>query len=268
MEQMALWLEYAGIGGLVGVLAGLLGIGGGGIMVPVLASLFENQGIGREIVVHLAVGTSMATILFTSMSSVRAHHLRGAVHWKALARITPGILVGGLAGSLGAGSVSGRGLALLFALVVCGVGMSMLLDRKPKPTRELPGPLGMFSAGAVISGVSSLMAIGGAAMTVPFMIFCNIPPIQAVGTASAIGFPIALSSTIGYVVTGLGAVGLPTGSLGYVYLPALVGISVASMMTAPLGARLAHRLPTKRLRQVFAVVLFLLAARMVWKLWG
>jgi len=206
-------------------------------MVPMLAGLFANQGsiVGSSCIWRR---TSMATILFTSMSSVRAHHVRGAVHWKVLTRITPGILAGvwGFSdGGSGAWPRAGR------AVCAAGVrvGVSLLLDRKPKPMRGLPGPLGMFSAGAVISGVSSLMAIGGAAMTVPFMIFCNIPPIQAVGTASAIGFPIALSSTIGYVATGLGAVGLPTGSLGYVYLPALVGISVASMMTAPLGARLA-----------------------------
>jgi len=268
MDAIELWLGYAAIGAIVGLLAGMLGIGGGAIMVPLLASLLEAQGFARSQVVHLAIGTSMASILFTSMSSVRAHHLRGAVRWEVLKRITPGILAGGLAGSLAAGFVSSRGLALFFAVLVYGVGTNMLLDRKPKATRDLPGRVGMFAAGAVISGLSSLMAIGGAAMTVPFMVFCGVPPIQAVGTASAIGFPIALAGAVGYVASGLSEGGLPSGSLGYVYLPALAGITLASVLTAPLGAKLAHNLPMKRLKQVFAVLLFLLATRMLVRIWA
>jgi uncharacterized protein len=268
MSGIEWWLGCGAIGAFVGVLAGLLGIGGGAIMVPLLASLLEAQGIARSQILHLAVGTSMATILFTSMSSVRAHHLRGAVHWGVLRQITPGILAGGLAGSLAAGFVSTRGLALFFALLVYVVGANMLRDHKPKATRDLPGPLGMFTVGAVISGLSSLMAIGGAAMTIPFMVFCNVPPIQAVGTASAIGFPIALAGTVGYVASGLAAGGLPPGSLGYVHLPALAGVTLASVLTAPLGARMAHSLPTKRLKQAFALLLFFLATRMLLRFWA
>ncbi len=268
MGGMEMWLGYAAIGAVVGLLAGMLGIGGGAIMVPLLAGLLEAQGIPRSHVVHLAVGTSMATILFTSISSVRAHQRRGAVRWEVVRRITPGILSGGLAGSLAAGLVSSRGLALFFALLVYAVGTNMLLDRKPRANRELPGRFGMFAVGAVISGLSSLMAIGGAAMTVPFMLFCNVSAIQAVGTASAIGFPIALGGTVGYVASGLLEGGLPPGSLGYVYSPALAGISLASVLTAPLGARLAHSLPMKRLKQLFALLLFLLATRMLVRVWG
>ena len=254
MGAIELWLGYAAIGAIVGLLAGMLGIGGGAIMVPLLASLLEAQGFARTQVVHLAIGTSMASILFTSMSSVRAHHLRGAVRWDVLKRITPGILAGGL--------------ALFFAVLVYGVGTNMLLGRKPKATRDLPGRLGMFAAGAVISGLSSLMAIGGAAMTVPFMVFCGVSPIQAVGTASAIGFPIALAGAVGYVASGLAEGGLPSGSLGYVYLPALAGLTLASVLTAPLGAKLAHNLPMRRLKQAFAVLLFLLATRMLFRIWA
>jgi len=151
---------------------------------------------------------------------------------------------------------------------VTGLALNMMIDRKPKPTRQLPGPGGMFAVGSTIGGLSALAAIGGAAMTVPFMVMSNVPALQAVGTAAAIGFPIAAAGTVGYVVTGLAEGGLPPASLGYVYLPALLGLSVASMLTAPLGARLAHSLPTKRLKQFFALFLLFLAARLVWKVWS
>ena len=267
MSGIEWWLSCGGIGALVGVLAGMLGIGGGAITVPLLAALFEAQGLPRSQILHLAVGTAMAAILFTSTSSVRAHHVRGAVRWDVLRRITPGILVGGLAGSAGAGLISSRGLALFFTLLIYAMGTNMWLDRKPRATRELPGAVGMFTVGAVISGLSSLVAIGGAAMTIPFMLFCNVQPLHAVGTASAIGFPIALAGTIGYVGSGTAAGGLPPWSLGYVYLPALAGMTAAGVLTAPLGARLAHRLPTKRLKQSLAVLLFLLATHMLIRFW-
>jgi uncharacterized protein len=265
---MEWWLAYLGVGAIVGILAGMLGIGGGAIMVPLVAQLLLAQGIAKDQVLHLAVGTSMATILFTSVSSVRAHARRGAVRWDVVKRITPGILAGGLAGSLFASLISTRFLAVFFAVLVTGLAINMMIDRKPKPTRQLPGPGGMFAVGSAIGGLSALAAIGGAAMTVPFMVMSNVPALQAVGTAAAIGFPIAAAGTVGYVATGLAEGGLPPASLGYVYLPALVGLSVASMLTAPLGARLAHALPTKRLKQFFALFLLFLAARLVWKVWS
>jgi uncharacterized membrane protein YfcA len=245
----------------------MLGIGGGAILVPLLAEILDGRGIAREHVLHLAVGTSMATILFTSISSVRAHHARGTVRWDVVRRLTPGILAGGLAGSFLAALVSTRSLAVFFALLVCAMAANMILDRKPKPTRQLPGAAGMFAVGGTIGVLSSLAAIGGAAMTVPFMVMCNVPAIQAVGTAAAIGFPIAAAGTVGYVVTGLADHGLPRGSLGYVYLPALAAVSVASMALAPLGARIAYALPTRRLKQAFAVFLLFMAVSLVWKLW-
>jgi uncharacterized protein len=265
---MEWWLAYLGVGAIVGILAGMLGIGGGAIMVPLVAQLLLAQDIAKDQVLHLAVGTSMATILFTSVSSVRAHARRGAVRWDVVKRITPGILAGGFAGSLFASLISTRFLAVFFAVLVTGLALNMMIDRKPKPTRQLPGPGGMFAVGSTIGGLSALAAIGGAAMTVPFMVMSNVPALQAVGTAAAIGFPIAAAGTVGYVVTGLAEGGLPPASLGYVYLPALLGLSVASMLTAPLGARLAHSLPTKRLKQFFALFLLFLAARLVWKVWS
>jgi uncharacterized membrane protein YfcA len=262
------WLAaYLALGALVGILAGMLGIGGGMIVVPPLALMLEAQSLPREHVLHLAVGTGMATILSTSLSSVRAHAARGGVRWEIAWRITPGILFGGVIGAIVANYLSTRTLAIYFTAFVFLMAVNMALDLKPKPAREPPGTAGMFAAGTAIGGLSSLVAIGGAVMSVPFMLYCNVPIRQAVGTAAAIGFPIAAGGTIGYLYTGWGASGLPPWSLGYVYLPALAGITVASVLTAPLGARAAHRVPGRLLKRIFAALMFVLAARMLAGLW-
>lgn len=262
------WLAaYLALGACVGVFAGTFGIGGGMIVVPPLALMLEAQGLPREQVLHLAVGTAMATILFTSLSSARAHAARGGVRWEIARRITPGIIFGGIVGAVVADHLSTRTLAVYFTAFVFVMAVNMALDRRPKPSRQPPGAAGMFATGTVIGGLSSLVAIGGTVMSVPFMIYCNVPIIQAVGTAAAIGFPIAVGGTIGYLYTGWNASGLPPWSLGYVYLPALAGITVASVLTAPLGAWLAHRVPGKTLKRIFAGLLFLAAARMMVGLW-
>jgi len=265
---MDIWLlGYLAIGAGVGFLAGMLGIGGGALQIPLLVWLFEAQGLPRDHVVHLAVGTGMATILFTSLSSARAHAARGAVRWDIVKSMTPGILAGGLVGSLIASSIPRFVFAVLFVATVYAAGLNMLFERKPNPTRTLPGPAGVFAAGATISGVSAFAAVGGAFMSVPFMMWCNVPMIHAIGTAAAIGFPIAAAGTVGYVAGGWGAPGLPPWSFGYVYLPALVGVTIASMAVAPLGVMVAHRTPTRVLRKVFAVLFLVLATRMLIGLW-
>lgn len=264
------WLTiaaYLAIGAFVGFFAGMLGIGGGAIIVPLLAAMFEWQALPRDHVVHLAVGTAMATILFTSVSSVLAHARRGGVRWDLAKALTPGILFGGLAGALLAGKFSTFGLAVFFAIFVYLNATNMFLDLKPKPARQTPGPLGMFIAGTIISGLSALVAIGGAVLSIPFLVWCNVSLLSAIGTASAIGFPIALGGTVGYVLTGMQHAGLPPYSFGFIYLPALVGVSIGSVLTAPLGAKAAHSLPTKLLRRIFAVLLFVLATRMLVTLW-
>jgi uncharacterized membrane protein YfcA len=260
-------LGYLAIGAGVGFLAGMLGIGGGALQIPLLVWLFETQGLPRDHLVHLAVGTGMATILFTSVSSARAHAARGAVRWDIVKSMTPGILAGGLAGSLVASALPRFGFALLFAATVYAAGLNMLFERKPNPARALPGPAGVFAAGAIISGASAFAAVGGAFLSVPFMLWCNVPLIHAIGTASAIGFPIALAGSVGYVAGGWGVTGLPPWSLGYVYLPALVGVTIASIAVAPLGVVVAHRTPTRVLRKVFAVLFFALATRMLIAMW-
>jgi len=234
---MEWWLGYAAIGACVGFFAGLLGIGGGAIMVPLLVMLFEAQGFPREQILHLAVGSGMATILLTSVSSVRAHAARGALRWDLIKGMTPGILAGGLLGSAVAGAIPTRLFAVLFCAVVYIASANMLIDRRPAPSRAPPGSAGMFAAGFLISAASAFAAIGGAFMTVPFMMYCNVPLIQAIGCAAAIGFPIALAGTVGFVASGLAQGGLPPWSFGYVYLPALAGIALTSVVSAPAGRR-------------------------------
>jgi uncharacterized membrane protein YfcA len=268
LPEAALWTAgYLAVGAAAGFFAGMLGIGGGALMIPLLVWLFEAQGLPGEPLVHLAVGTGMATILFTSVSSMRAHARRGAVRWDVVKRITPGILAGGLAGSAIASTLPRFAFAAIFVTTVYVAALNMLLERKPNPSRALPGAAGLFAVGAAISGISAFAAVGGAFLTVPFMVWCNLPLLNAIGTAAAIGFPIAAAGTVGYVATGLNQPGLPEWSLGYVYLPALAGVTVASMSLAPVGAMVAHRLPTKLLRRIFAVLMFTLATRMLVTLW-
>ena len=268
VPDAALWIGgYLAVGAAAGFFAGMLGIGGGALIVPLLVWLFAAQGLPGEHLLHLAVGTTMATILFTSVSSMRAHARRGAVRWDVVKRITPGILAGGLVGSAIASTLPRFAFAVIFVATVYTAALNLFLERKPNPSRTLPGTAGLFAAGAAISGASAFAAVGGAFLTVPFMVWCNVPMISAIGTAAAIGFPVAAAGTIGFVATGLGKAGLPPWSLGYVYLPALAGVTVASMSLAPVGAMVAHRLPTKVLRRIFAVLMFTLATRMLVTLW-
>ena len=261
------WIAYLAIGLIAGFLAGLLGIGGGALIVPILVFVFTAQHFPPEHLLHVALGTSMATIVFTSLSSMRAHHAHGAVDWRIARALAPGMLAGSFGAALLAGWLPTRPLAMLFTALVFLVGTQLLLDLKPRTTRELPGGAGLFAAGAAIGGVSSLAAAGGAFLAIPFLAWCNVSLRRAIGTASATGFPIALAGSAGYVVQGWRAPGLPEASLGYVYLPALGLIAVLSMLAAPFGARLAHRMPVKRLRMVFALMFYALALRMLTTLW-
>ena len=212
---------------------------------------------------HLALGTSMASIIFTSVSSFWAHHQRGAVHWLVVRRIVLGILVGTFLGSCLASRMSTNLLKGIFVVFLYYMGFQLLANKKPRPARGLPGPLGMFGVGSGIGAVSSLVGIGGGLLSVPFMVWCNLTVHDAIGTSAAIGFPIAIAGTIGYIVNGLQVPGLPPYSLGYVYLPALAGIVAASVLTAPLGARLAHSLPVEKLKRVFALFLFVMGIKML-----
>lgn len=257
------WLFYPLLGTVVGFLAGLFGIGGGGLMVPMLTALFLAQGFPREQVVHMALGTSMAAIVLTSVSSLRAHHARGAVRWDIVRRIAPGILVGTFAGTFIAARMNTVPLALFFACFMTFVASQMLYNVRPKPARELPGRAGMSAAGLFIGAVSALVAIGGGSLSVPFMVWCNVETRHAIGTSAAIGFPLALAGTVGYLVNGWASANAPPLTLGYVYLPALLLVGAASVFTAPLGAACAHRLPVPILKKAFAAMLVLLVLKML-----
>lgn len=257
-------VELLVLGCGTGFLAGLLGIGGGMLMVPFLTYLLGARGVPPELAVKMAIATSMATILFTSLSSVRAHHRRGAVRWDLVRALAPGIALGGLAAGAGVFAlVKGQVLALFFAVFVGYSATQMLIDRKAAAARNLPGPMGLAGAGGVIGFLSGLVGAGGGFVTVPYLSKRQIVMHQAVATSAALGFPIALANTTGYVVGGWSLAPALPGAVGYLYLPALAVIGAASVLLAPLGARAAHALPVKQLKRVFALMLYALAAYML-----
>lgn len=258
-------VELLILGAGAGYLAGLLGIGGGMLMVPFMTWLLSARGMPPEHVVKMAIATSLATICFTSIASVRAHHQRGAVLWPVAKLLAPGIVLGSLLGAQIAKALPSQALAILFAVFVSFSALQMLIDKKPKPSRQLPGSAGMLAAGGVIGLFASLVGAGGAFVSVPFMSWCNVKIHNAVATSAALGFPVAAAGTLGYVIAGWSLHDMPGGTLGFIYLPALVTISIASVVTAPFGARTAHAMDVRRLKRVFACLLFGLAAYMVWK---
>jgi uncharacterized protein len=257
-------LAYIALGSVVGFLAGLFGIGGGGIMVPLLTTMFVMQGFPLEHTVHAALATSMAAIIFTSVSSLRAHHRHDGVVWPVVGGIAPGIIIGTFGVAFIASFIPPQPLAIFFVVFMFYVSVRMFLDIKPKPSRQLPGFLGLSAAGAGIGGISALAAIGGGSLTVPFLTWCNVSIQKAIGTSAAVGFPIAVAGTLGYFVGGLNVEGVPAYSLGYIYIPAVLAITFVSILTAPLGAKLAHRLPVGSLKKLFAGMLMLLCANMLY----
>jgi len=258
---------YLVVGVIAGVLAGLLGVGGGLVIVPMLVFCFAKQGgVQPDQIMHLALGTSLASIMFTSISSFMSHHKRGAVDWTIVKQVVPGILFGTFAGTFVASRMSTGALKGFFCVFLYAIGTQMLLNKKPAASRDLPGMAGMSGMGTTIGVVSALVGIGGGSLSVPFMLWCNVPAHRAIGTSAAIGFPIAIAGAIGYIVNNLSGEGLPPYSIGFVYLPALVGIVCASMLTAPLGVKLAHALPVDKLKRIFALFLYAVATKMAWSL--
>jgi uncharacterized membrane protein YfcA len=257
MDLVALLLA----GALAGTAAGLLGIGGGVIIVPVLSLVFEAEGVSPEIIIKVAVGTSLATIAVTAISSVWAHHRRGAVRWPLVRTMTPGVVTGSLIGAWLADIIPGYWLTMGFIVFLILVSIQMAIG-PVSAYRNLPGPRILQGVSSLVGCISALMGIGGGALHVPYLSWCGVPVKQAIATAAAIGFPLALASTVGFVITGQDETGLPLHSLGYVNLPAFAGVVAASILFAPLGARLAHQLPDQVIKRLFALFLFLLALRM------
>jgi uncharacterized membrane protein YfcA len=256
-------LTYLLTGAVAGLMAGLLGIGGGLVIVPVLAILFTRHGFSVDAVMHYAVGTSLATIIPTSISSLLAHQRRGSVHWPVVRSMVPGILLGAIASAWLARQMSSAGLGMLFGVFVLLVAVQLLLGVKPAPHRQLPGAVGLGVAGSVIGLLSGLLGIGGATMTVPFLLWNRVDIRLAVGTAATIGLPIAIAGATGFVLTGLNVPAQPGNNSGFVYWPAVAGVVLASVPMAPLGAGLAHYLPRATLQRVFALLLLVIAMKMI-----
>ena len=262
--MLAPLILYCVLGAIAGLLAGLLGIGGGAVIVPMLVFAFGWQGISPDVAMHMAIGTSLGSIIFTAFSSAMAHHKKGGVAWDVFRNIILGILIGTYSGSFVAAQIPGKWLQLFFAFFLYYVATSMLLNRKPSPTRTLPGFAGMTGAGLIIGGVSSLVGIGGGTLSVPFLVWHNVDIRRAIGTSSSIGIPIAVAGCLGYITNGWGVPELPEYTLGYLYLPALAGIVAVSMLTAPVGASIAHRLPVPRLKKFFACFLYVIATKLLY----
>ena len=256
------WLCYGLTGVLAGIFAGLFGVGGGLIVVPILTFLFTAQQMPEAHIIHLAIGTSLASIMFTSLSSMRAHHRHGAVEWIIVRKISFGILAGAFLGSWLAAQLSTIFLKIFFVAFLFYVAVRLLLAIET-PSGKQYSTAGIFGVGSLIGVISSLVGIGGGTMSVPFLLRCNVSMHNAIGTSAAIGFPIALAGAAGYAVNGLSAVSLPAYCLGYICLPALCGVALASIFSAPFGARLAHWLPVQRLKKIFAGLLIIIGGKML-----
>jgi len=263
------WIAlYLALGSVVGLLAGLLGIGGGAVMVPVLATFFTRQGVSHEHVMRLSLGTSMAAIVMTAVSSVISHHRHKAILWPVVWKMAIGVLIGTFLGAKLVLLFPTAVLGIIFSVFIGYVSIQMILNAKPHPSRQLPGGIGLGAAGGGIGLISALVAIGGGSLTVPFLTWCNVHIRQAIATSAALGLPIAISGALNYVYIGRGVEGLPAWTYGYVSLPAVVMISATSVLTAPVGAMLAHRLPVPILKKIFALLLILLSLKMLHTLFG
>lgn len=254
---------YLFLGAIAGVLAGLLGIGGGLIIVPVLVFTFKAQQFDQQLLMHLAVASSLASVVFTAVSSAWAHHRRGAVRWDVVVRLAPGIVIGALIAGWGARYLSSETLRVMFGVFACAAAVNMAWDRGVSAQRDLPGPAGLTAAGGIIGAISTLVGIGGGTMTVPFLAWCRVDMRTAVGSSAACGLPIAVTGALALGAAGWGVPGLPAYSTGYVYWPAALMVALTSTLAAPLGVRLAHTLPVHALRRIFAVLLLVLGVKLI-----
>lgn len=254
-------LLYLVLGAIAGLLAGLFGIGGGLIIVPVLVFSFAYQGISPDVLTHMAVGTSLATIVFTSLSSVKTHHEKGGVRWELFKPMTVGIVLGAALGVYTAAELSGPVLQKVIGVFAIVMAAQMGFGLKPKPTREIPGNKGLMGVGAGIGWASAIFGIGGGSLSVPFLTWCNVRMQQAVGTSAACGLPIAVSAAVTNIYKGWGEPALPEWSAGFIYLPAFIGIVMTSVYFARVGAKLAHKLSAEKLKRIFALLLVFVGLR-------
>ncbi len=254
---------YILLGSFVGFMAGLLGVGGGGILVPLLASIFIYQGFAVDNVVHLALGTSLACMIISSTASIRAHAMRGTVVWKAFWGMAPGIMIGAFLTTHLAADVNSFYIAIFFALFMALVATQMFFNWQPKASTTPLRFRQLILTGGGIGSVSALAAVGGSFLAVTYLSYKNLTMKQAVGTSAAIGFPIAIAGTIGYMLNGWSKTLDDAYTFGFIYVPAFLTISVASAFTAPYGARYAHSLPDAYLKKIFAVICLALSIKML-----
>ena len=258
------FLAWLLLGCLAGLVAGLLGVGGGVVIVPVLVFLFQAQGFGDVHIMHLALGTSLATIAVTSIASVVTHHRLGSLNWRLVLWLTPGLIAGAAIGALCADKVASGTLQRLFGLFEMAVALYMFCGSRVTGVKQAQiSALELMVSGTVIGAISAMLGIGGGTMTVPYLSWRGRVIREAVAISAACGFPIALAGGVGYLLAGLDAQGLPPLTTGYLYWPALVVISSTSLLLAPVGARLAHRLPVGRLKRLFAMILMVIGAVML-----
>ena len=260
------WLTYAALGVFVGFFSGLLGIGGGSMIVPVLGLTFVAFNVSPDQVLHLSLGTSLAAMIIATASSTYAHHRRDAVRWDIVKALAPGIVIAGLASGAIARALPLTFLKVFFLCFMGYVAWQIIFGLKPKPGHALPGTVGTAAVGFGIGSLSALAGVGGAMLSVPFMMYCNVAFHHAIATSAAVSFVVSCAGAIGFIGAGFGEPGLPKGSIGYVYVPAFVGISLTSIFLAPVGARVAHRMPVATLKKVFAFLLLLLAAKLAFTL--
>ncbi|BBP05055.1 UPF0721 transmembrane protein [Sulfuriferula plumbiphila] len=250
-------------GGVAGLLGGMLGVGGGIVVVPALIWIFRRAGVQPDVLTHLAIGTSLAAIIFTSLSAIRAQQKRGAIDWAVVRLLVPATLIGGLVSGYLAGFIPAATLKMIFSVFLIVVSLQLLAKWQPASHWTLPGPKGLWGVGLGIGSLSAMMGIGGGTISVPFLHACNVDMKRAIAISTTLGFPIALFGAAGFVLSGWHHAGLPAWSLGYVDLPALLAVGATSMAVAPLGVRLAHHLPVARLKRAFGILLLLVALQML-----
>ena len=260
-------LLYLALGAFVGFMSGLLGVGGGGLLVPLLASIFIYQGFSADSVVHMALATSLACMIITSASSMRSHASKDAVMWVVVIGMAPGIIVGAFFATQIASRVNTAYIAIFFALFMALVALQTFLKWQPKPSKSPRTLLGLISAGMGIGSVSALAAVGGGFLTVVYLGYKNVDIKRAIGTSAAIGFPIAITGTIGYMINGWATTVDKPYTFGYIYIPALLAISIASAISAPIGTRCAHNTPEASLKKVFAIICLALSIKMLVSFW-
>lgn len=262
--MITVFLASLMLGIVSGLFAGLFGIGGGLIIVPVLVLLFTAQGFNAELVMIMSVATSLATIIFTSISSISAHHRLDAVLWDKVYRLGPGIMAGAAIGAVFADFITGDVLRIFFILYLICVAIQLALQTKPRPGRLTLSKHQENLAAVFIGALSAILGIGGGTLIVPYLVYFQTPMRNAVAVASACGLPIAVAGTASYVLLGWNASNLPAWSLGYIYMPVFLGIVLTSIFTAPVGARLANKLPAQQLKRYFSLLLLAMAAKLIW----